>query len=88
MAKTELQYSIHNTKFGYMLQSSFEKLVMNKSKRDNDQVPYYLKRVEPDQEYITGLFWDPKKQEYHGKDRQGRKLTVRLGLTSAIIIVN
>jgi hypothetical protein len=81
-------YELITTTHGYILTNGIEKLVMNISKKAGSAVPYYLKKVEPIQEYLTGLFYDKKKNEYYGKTADGTRVKVQLGLSTANVFIN
>lgn len=75
--------NLYTTQYGYILANGIEKYVMNKSKQCNSDVPYYLKKVEPNEEYFTGLFYDKKYSYYKGKCKDGRRVKVKLGMNTA-----
>ncbi len=71
------------TKVGYILTDGQLKFVCNKSKYDNSKIPYYLKQVAPNEQYISGLFYDSKHDIYTGKDTNSNKIRLHLGTNSA-----
>lgn len=79
-------YNLEKTKSGYKLIDGNEVLIMNVSKYSN--VPYYLKRLSPDVEYITGLFYDKKSNIYKGRDMQKNRIKLSLGVQYAIMYIN
>lgn len=81
-------YELQTTTHGYILTNGLEKLVMNMSKKANSVVPYYLKKVEPIEEYLTGLFYDKKNNQYYGKTADGTRVKVQLGLSTANVFIN
>jgi hypothetical protein len=74
---------INRNQFGYLLIGINEKYVMYQTKHNSEIVPYYLKRVFPETSYITGLFYNKKRNEYRGKTVDGQKVIVKLGMSSA-----
>lgn len=70
--------SVNETKFGYILYSSSEKYVFNRSKISNSKVDYYLKQVSPTEIYISGMFYDKQKNIYKGKTKNGTKINLSI----------
>lgn len=80
-----MKYELHTTNYGYIIMNGNEKYVMNRTKKAFSKVDFYLKKVHPTSEYISGLFYNSKKKEYKGKTRDNRIVKVYLGLCNAII---
>lgn len=80
-------FKLLETKNGYILSDGVKKFVLNKSKwQKQGYSDYYLKQVEPTQEYISGLFYNKRKSLYQGKTKDGQRVIVKLGLNTAEII--
>lgn len=80
-------YHLNQTPNGYELTSGKEKYLMLLSKRPNTPTPYYLRQIEPQSNYISGLFYNKKKQEYKGKDINNNRIIVRLGISTAELLI-
>ena len=79
-------YSVENTKTGYKLIDGNEVILMNVSKYPN--IDYYLKRVAPEVQAITGLFYNKRKNIYRGKDTNNNTVILSLGIQYATIETN
>lgn len=76
-------YNAEPTPYGFILSNTDEKYVLNRSKIFEDDYHFYLKRVEPTQQFISGMF--RKKNKYVGKSANNSKVTVILFANSALI---
>jgi len=74
----EKTFNIVETSYGYTLTNGSQKLVMNKSKIQGAAAKYFLKEVEPFENYITGLFYNKLKKNYRGKTVDGKFIFVRI----------
>lgn len=84
----EKVYELIKTEYGYTLINGSEKLVMNMTKKSNSPTPFYLKRVYPSQDYLTGLFYDKHKRVFSGKTKDNQRVTVRLCFSTANVTIN
>lgn len=80
-----LTLDIERTQYGFLLRGGSDIYLMNKSTVNALATPYYLKRVEPTKEYITGLFYKRARNEYVGKAQNGQKVKLRLGVGKAFL---
>ena len=74
-------YDIEENNYGYILTNyeKTEKLILYKSKIDgNNYSPYYLKKVTPTKNYISGMFYEKKQNKYNGKTKDGIKITITI----------
>jgi hypothetical protein len=76
-------FNIEVTPQGYTLRNSNFTFVFNRSKYNNWQ--YYLKKVEPTQEHISGMFRVKKLNRFTGKTMEGKRVELVLMETQAII---
>ena len=81
---TQRTYDVQENSFGYMLVSGAEKLVLYHSKI-HAAAEWYLKQVEPIENYISGLFFDKRRRLFSGKTRDGYQIHVRIiGATGVV----
>lgn len=77
-------YNVEQTAYGFILSNANEKFVLNRSKIFEDDYHFYLKRVEPTQQFISGMF--RKKNRYVGKTTENSKVVVTMFANSALIV--
>lgn len=74
------RYYIKDTNFGMLLTNIVDendKLTINHSTNTNvKKVGHYAKQVEPEISYLSGLFFDGKKNKYNGKMLDGTKFNI------------
>jgi hypothetical protein len=80
-------FNVYRNRFGYLLINGSTKYVMNISKSNTSYTKYYLKLVEPIEQYITGLFYKKQYDFYQGKDMSNRIIRVKIKDDSATIEV-
>lgn len=68
---------------GYKLTSEHETYIMLPAKRGIAK--YFLKKIAPQEQFISGMFYNSKRKEYRGRDLSGKRVVVRLGMTTATI---
>lgn len=81
------KYKIIPNKFGYLLENQFEKYVLYKTKKKHAAAEYYLKQVFPIESYVSGMFYDKKREYYYGRCIDGKRVIVKLGLTFAELTI-
>jgi len=81
-------FEISETEKGFILKNERSKYIMFRSGGLNRNIPYYLKRVIPDNQYITGLFYKKKYDLYVGKDMTGNKVSVKIVAKTATIRIS
>lgn len=64
------------TAHGFTLNDETDKYVLNRSKIYQNDYQFYLKKVEPTENFVSGLF--RKKNKYVGRTMQGRKVEIAL----------
>lgn len=83
--KLQKVYRIIESSSGFVLKSDVEKLVLNRSKKHHAPANFYLKQVEPNDLYISGMFYDKKTNQYQGKDISNRTVLVNIDKSSAVV---
>lgn len=78
-----MEYILQTIPNGYKLTSEYESYIMLIARRGTAK--YFLKKVAPFEQFISGMFYNPKRKEYKGKDLSGKKVIVRLGMNTATI---
>lgn len=81
---TQRAYTVEENSFGYMLSSGAEKLVLYRSKI-HAAADWYLKQVEPMENYLSGLFYDKRRRLFRGKTRDGFTIFVRIIGASGVV---
>lgn len=81
---TQRTYDVQENSFGYMLTSGAEKLVLYHSKTAA-LADWYLKQVEPMENYLSGLFYDKRRCLFKGKTRDGFTIFVRIIGASGVV---
>jgi hypothetical protein len=79
-------FRLHRTDNGYILQNNIEKYLLAYPKKAVAGVMYTMKQLLPYEEYITGLFYVKDKGYFQGRDKNGKRVVVRLFIDYAEII--
>lgn len=85
-------YSVNENNFGYLLVNNSDandKIVLYRSKPgSNSVVDYYAKQVEPEESYLSGMFYDKRKQLFTGKLKDSRRLNIKIRNATAFVEIN
>jgi hypothetical protein len=81
-------YNVEENYNGYLLIgiNDTKKFILYKSKFNSTKnAPYFLKQIAPQENYISGMFIDKKKNLFNGKTKEGIKVEVKLNGTFALL---
>lgn len=76
-------YEIIEVKNGWLLVGNSKKYLIGIAQ--HPPAKYYLQQLEPSPQFITGLFEEPKKNLFRGKDKNGKKINIKIVGSSAIL---
>jgi len=79
-------FDVEETRFGFTLKSGSIVYVLNRSKIYNNSYQFYLKQVEPNNEFISGLFLK-KKNMYQGRTVDNQRVIVRMMIGTALLVI-
>lgn len=73
-------FQVVQNKYGFVLldSSKNEKFVLYRSKNASGRSPFYLKRVEPTEHFISGMYYTERSNIYNGRTTQGVIIKVRI----------
>lgn len=78
-------FDVEQTAYGYTLKNGIDTYVLNKSKIYQNDYQFYLKQVEPNPKFITGLF--RKKNKFFGSTIDKKRVQITLFEKSALITI-
>lgn len=77
--------NVNENSYGYVLSNESEKYVLNKTKYPNSKAPFYLKQVAPQERYLSGMFYDKRKNMFVGKTTEGERINLILDGSECIL---
>jgi hypothetical protein len=79
-------YNVEENLYGYMLNeiNGDKKFILYKTKFDSKKIaPYFLKKIAPNEIYISGMFLNKKNNLFNGKTKDGIKVEVKINVNHA-----